>query len=51
LEFGQGKRPADKKSKKKQECGASECLIQAYATVAIKAGAELLTTYGDAYWK
>jgi hypothetical protein len=39
------------KKGEKPEISVSECLILVFADVDIKAGAELLTTYGDAYWQ
>jgi hypothetical protein len=46
-EFGAAKRPSAKKAALKL---SSECLVQVYATMAIKPGAEILSTYGDDFW-
>ena len=47
LVLGTGKRPADKIDKALK----SECLIKVFATEAIEAGAELLSTYGKKFWE
>ena len=47
FEFGPGENPHDTATKTPE----SECLITVIATDTIKAGAELLSTYGPDFWK
>jgi hypothetical protein len=44
MQTGHGKRP------KGQQIKNTECLIQAFASEDIAAGAELLTCYGENFW-
>ena len=46
FKLGNGVRPADMIGKALK----SECLVKVFASEAIEAGAELLSTYGPDYW-
>ena len=46
-EFGVAKRPS---SEKAGDPLRSECLVKVFATMDIKAGSELLSTYGADFW-
>ena len=47
-EFGHSNRPGKSDPSAQVD---SECLIKVYATRAIEAGAELVSTYGDSFWQ
>jgi hypothetical protein len=47
FEFGVAKRPSTAKA---SDALSSECLVKVYATMPIKAGGEILCTYGEDFW-
>ena len=49
--FGKGSRPVTGKGSKHDDGDQpSECLVNVYATMPIKEGAELVGDYGSQYW-